>query len=251
MTEEKELLAKRFLELDRKAYSNLYFTFTDFLGLMEQSVFSETVGKLRGKHEVFGGVFGAERVMIRFGDPEEIGYDVPFPISCLLIEPKSQKFADKLTHRDFLGALINLGIERDTLGDIVVKDNRAYVFATSEMAEYIKRELTRVAKTDVTVTATDTLPEGELYTKERLRVQVSSVRLDAIIARVFHLSRDDAQSLFAKHLVFHNGKEATSASYCPKVGEAVTVRGRGRFIYLGEAGMSKKGKLNLEIEVYK
>lgn len=251
MTDEKELLAKRFLELDRKAYSNLYFTFTDFLGLMEQSVFSETVSKLRGKYESFGGTDGAERIMIRFGDPDEIGYDVPFPILCLLIEPKSEKFADRLSHRDFLGALINLGIERDTLGDIVVKDNRAYVFANTDIAEYIARELTRVAKTDVTVTVADSLPEGELYKKEALRVQVSSVRLDAIIARVFHLSRDDAQSLFAKHLVFHNGKEATSASYSPKPGEAITVRGKGRFVYLGEAGLSKKGKLNLNLELYK
>ncbi|MBQ7363289.1 MAG: hypothetical protein IJW48_02435 [Clostridia bacterium] len=251
MTEEKELLAKRFLELDRKAYSNLYYTFTDFLGLMEQSVFSEISGRLRGKHERFGGISGAERIMIRFGDPEEIGYDVPFPIVCLLIRPKAQKFADRLTHRDFLGALLNLGIERDTLGDIVVKDNTGYIFTTEDMAKYIEKELTRVAKTDVTVTMADTLPEGELYKKETLRVQVSSVRLDAVIARVFHLSREDAQSLFAKRLVFAGGRELSSCSYSPKRGESVSVRGHGRFIYLGEVGVSKKGKLNLEVEVYK
>lgn len=251
MTDERELLAKRFLELDRKAYSNLYFNFSEFLGLMEQSVFAEVKGKLQGKYEVFGGVEGAERVMIRFGDVDEIGYEVPFPIVCLLVEPKSQKFADKLTHRDFLGALINLGIERDTLGDIVVKNNVGYVFTTPDMGKFISSELTRVAKTDVSVTVADTLPEGELYTKELVRVQVSSVRLDAVIARVFHLSREEAQSLFARHLVFHNGKEATSASYSPKDKEAITVRGKGRFVYLGEVGMSKKGKLNLEIEIYR
>ncbi len=251
MTEERELLAKRFLELDRKAYSGSYYTFTDFLGLMEQSVFSEISGKLKGKHSRSGGISGAERVMIRFGDPEEIGYDVPFPIVCLLVSPRSQKFADRLTHRDFLGALLNLGIERDTLGDIVVKDNTGYVFATEEMAKYIEKELTRVARTDVTVSVASELPEGELYKKETVRVQVSSVRLDAVIARVFHLSREDAQNLFAKRVVFADGRELSSCSYSPKVGECVSVRGHGRFIYLGDVGVSKKGKLNIEVEVYK
>ena len=251
MTEERELLAKRFLELDRKAYSNSYYTFTDFLGLMEQSVFKEISGKLRGKYEAYGGLSGTERIMIRFGDPAEIGYEVPFPIVCLRVGPKSQKFADRLTHRDFLGALLNLGIERDTLGDIVIKDNTGYIFAEEEIARYIEKELTRVAKTDVTVSVAEKLPEGELYRREVVRVQVSSVRLDAVIARVFHLSREDAQGLFQKHLIFESGREISSCSYSPKAGETVSVRGHGRFIYLGEVGVSKKGKLNIEVEVYK
>ncbi len=251
MSEERELLAKRFLELDRKAYSGSYYTFTDFLGLMEQSVFRETEAKLRGKYTLYGGIEGAERVMVRFGDEEEIGYEVRFPIVCLLVEPKAQKFADRLTHRDFLGALMNLGIERDTLGDIVIKGNRGYVFATEEMAKYIENELTRVAKTDVKVSRAEGLPEGELYHREAVRIQVSSVRLDAMIARAFHLSRDDAQSLFAKRLVFSDGKEISSPSYSPKPSETVSVRGHGRFVYTGEVGLSKKGKLNLELEVYK
>ena len=251
MTEENELIAKRFLELDRKAYLNGYYTFTDFLGLKEQSVFADIRCRLSGKFRRYGGTDGTERVMIRFGDEEDIGYDLPFPITLLLVRPKAEKFADRLTHRDFLGALLNLGIERDTLGDIIIRNNTGYIFVKEDIAKYIETELTRIAHTDVTVTPTDELPEGDLYKKESARVQVSSVRLDAVIARAFHLSREDAQSLFAKRLVFADGREISSTSYSPKLGETVSVRGYGRFVYIGEVGKSKKGKINIEIEIYK
>ena len=87
------------------------------------------------------------------------------------------------------------------------------------------------------------LPEGELYKTEELTVQISSERLDAVIARVFSLSREDAQSLFSKRLVFASGREIESTSYSPKEGEKISVRGYGRFIYRGVKNLSKKGKL--------
>ena len=107
-----ELLKKRFIELANRAYNSGVYTFTDFLGLAEQSAFSEIKKELRGiPYTAFGGAVGAERVMIRFGSEEVCSYEQPFPISVVKIEPSSQKFADKLTHRDFLGSILNLGIE--------------------------------------------------------------------------------------------------------------------------------------------
>ncbi|MBO5102134.1 MAG: hypothetical protein J6C39_06340, partial [Clostridia bacterium] len=91
MSDERELLKKRFAELSRKSYSQGIFLFTDFLGLMEQSAFSEVKGELVGqKFTLFGGADGCERVMVRFGDEEELGYSLPFPITPLLIEPRSE-----------------------------------------------------------------------------------------------------------------------------------------------------------------
>ena len=65
--------------------------------------------------DVFGGTENCERLMIRFGSEELFGYEEPFPICCLLAEPLIEKFADNFTHRDFLGAIMNLGIERDVM----------------------------------------------------------------------------------------------------------------------------------------
>ncbi len=251
MTADTELIKKRLVELGRKSYNSGIFTFTDFLGLAEQSAFSEVKRELSGiPYKVFGGAEGAERVIIRFGSEEELGYSMPYPISIIKVEPQSQKYADRLTHRDFLGALLNLGIERHTLGDIVIIDNVGYIFALESIAPYIADSLIRVRRTDVSVSIITELPEGELYRTERKTVQISSERLDAVIARVYSLSREDAQALFKKRLVFADGREIDSSSYTPKENEKISVRGHGRFIYIGRQSLSKKGKLNVAVEMY-
>ena len=199
---EKELLQKRFTELSTKAYNSGIFLFSDFLGLSEQSAFYEIEPKLRPNgYTVFGGALGCERVMVRFGSEEEAGYSAPFPITVIKAAPVSQKFADKLTHRDILGALMNLGIERDVLGDIILRDNVAYIFVKDDIADFILSELCRAKHTDLSVTVIDGMPDGELYKTEEVRVQVSSPRVDAVLARVFSLSRDDSSTLFSKKLV--------------------------------------------------
>jgi RNA-binding protein YlmH len=248
MIDESELIKRRLVELYERAVGTSCYTYTDFLGLMEQSLLSETLGYAR--FTAFGGADGAERVVVRFGDSEDIGYDEPFPISILKISPKSKKFADTLTHRDFLGSLMNLGIERRCLGDIVIIDNEGYLFCLEGIADYIVESLTRIKHTEVVLSKIDALPDGELYKTERRTVQASGERLDGIIAKVFSLSRDDAQRLFSRGLVFLSGREISSPSKLPREGEVVSVRGHGRFIFRGTKSLSKKGKLNIEIDLY-
>ncbi len=251
MTADTELTKKRLTELAKKSYNSGIYTFTDFLGLAEQSALAEIKKELRGIHyEAFGGAEGAERVVIRFGSEEELGYSLPYPISIIRVEPVSQRYADSLSHRDFLGALLNLGIERYTLGDIVIIDNVGYIFALENMADYIADNLFKVKRTDVSAEIITELPEGQLYRTERRTVQISGERLDAVIARVYSLSREDAQLLFKKRLVFADGREIASSSYTPKENERISVRGHGRFIYIGTQSLSKKGKLNVAVEVY-
>ncbi len=251
MSTDSELLKKRFAELAEKSYSHGIFLFTDFLGLSEQSAWREVEAGLRGvKYTLFGGADGAERIMIRFGDENELGYSVPFPIVCIKAEPVSQKYADKLTHRDLLGALLNLGIERDVLGDIPIIDNVAYIFAKEAIAPFIISELKRAKHTDLSLSLCESLPEGELYKTERRKIQASSERIDAVIAKVFGISRDDALSLFSKRTVFIDGKLCENNSRAPKKGEIISVRGYGRMIYLGYETLSKKGKLNIEVDLY-
>ena len=251
MSDEAELLKKRFIELAKKSYNSSIFVFTDFLGLSEQSVFASVKSAIHlVPYTAFGGAEGTERVMIRFGSEESLGYEIPFPITTLLIKPHSLKFADKLTHRDFLGAIMNLGIERRCIGDIVIRDNAGYLFAKEDIADFIKNSLTRVKNTDVRVEVIDNLPEGELYRTELRRVQANGERLDALVAKLFSLSREESSRLFAKGLVFVSGKETENTSYTPKVGEVISVRGHGRFIYRGYDSFTRKGKLNILLELY-
>ena len=251
MTDDTELLKKRFIELANKSYNAGIFVFTDFLGLSEQSAFSEIKKEIRGiPYTAFGGADGTERVMIRFGSEEDLGYEVPFPISVIKAEPVSQKFADKLTHRDFLGAILNLGIERSTLGDIAIIDNVGYIFASDDIAEYITSSLTKVKHTDMRLKIVEELPEGELYKTELRRIQANGERIDAIIAKVFGMSREDSSTLFKKRLVFVDGRCTENTSYIPKEGEVISVRGHGRMIYRGYDSFTKKGKMNIVVEVY-
>ncbi len=250
-TDDEALLCKRYTELAIKSLDAGYFIFTDFLGLSEQSAFSDAKPHFRGaKYEEFGGAPSTERVMIRFGDEDELGYSQPFPISVLKIEPKSQKYANKLSHRDFLGAILNLGIERSTLGDIAILDNVGYVFVKEEMASFIADGLSRVKNTDVTVSVIEKLPDAPLYRKEQRCIQLSGERIDAAISKVFGISRDDSLSLFKKRLVFVLGRLCENNSYTPKQNDVISVRGYGRFVYLGVIGTSKKGKLNVAVDVF-
>lgn len=249
--DERELIRKRLSELMRKSLDAPYYIFTDFMGLPEQAALHEVKREFPYAHcSLFGGVDGAERVMARFGDESEIGYDQPFPILTLKIEPLSQKFAEKLTHRDFLGSILGLGIERCKIGDIIIRENVGYTFASEDIAPYIKDSLTKVRRTDVKVSISDALPEGDLYKTERRHLQAVGERIDAIIAKLFSISRDDSLSLFKKGLVFASGREISSASYIPKKNEVISVRGYGRFIYLGYETLTRKGKLNIEVDLY-
>ena len=251
MSDEIALLKKRFTELAKKSYNAGIFTFTDFLGLMEQDAFNSVKAEIGPiPYTIFGGADGTERVMVRFGDPDELGYELPFPIATLLIEPRAKKFADRLTHRDFLGAILNLGIERKTVGDIVIRDNAGYVFLSEDISEYVLSELSRIKHTDVTVSRVTELPHGELYRTEDKTVQLSGERLDAVVAKVFCLSREDAQLLFKKGLVFVGGRCIESVSHTPKAGDVISVRGYGRMIYEGPVSTSKKGKLNVLLKVF-
>lgn len=251
MREDYTLQKKRFLELARKSYNSGIYTFTDFLGLGEQSAFHEIERELSGiPYTAFGGTNGCERVMIRFGSEELCGYDMPFPISIVLCQPLSDKFAEKLSHRDFLGAILNLGIDRSVLGDIAIVDKCAYLFVKEGMAEFVTDELTKVRKTAVKCCIVDSAPEGTLYNTKEVRVQAVGERIDALVAKVFSISRDDSATLFSRGLVFISGKCCESVSHKLKEGDIVSVRGYGRFIYRGVEGHTKKGKLNILIEQY-
>ena len=248
------LLEKRILELAGRADASCTFAFTDFLGLFEQDIFRRIQNRLpRGVgYTCFGGAEGAERMMVRFGDVEELGYEIPFPIVMLHIVPRAPKFAQKLSHRDALGALMHLGIEREMLGDIVLREEgqEIFVFAHEKIAPFIESELKSIRNTQVMVSVCEELPEGELYHTQSVIVKAMSERLDGIIAKVYSLSREEASGYVARSLVFVEGRCITSPSYIPKANERISVRGLGRFLYEGYISDTKKGKLNLRVQKY-
>lgn len=245
------LLKKRFVELAEKAYSREIYTFTGFLGLAEQELFSSIERQIAHvPYDMYGGAEGCERIMVRFGNEELCHYDEPFPIACVRAEPLSHKFADKLTHRDFLGALMNLGIDRALLGDIVLRDNTAYIFCTEKIAPFLCSEFTRAKHTSLTCTTTDTLPQGTLFSLEPRECLVSSERADGVTAHVYQLSRSEILEYIRAGKLFVNGRRCVSGSQILKPKDVVSLRGTGRFIYNGVNRITKSGRLSIAIEIY-
>lgn len=251
MTGDTELLKRRLIELSHKAYQANVFVFSNFLGLAEQDALAAVKPQLAPvSFTAFGGAEGTERVMIRFGSQDDLGYEEPFPIVCLKAEPRAEKFAESLTHRDYLGALMNLGVERDMLGDIILRDKTAYLFAHERIAPYLAETLTRVRRTDVRLSRVEQIPGGALFRTEEVLIQAVGERLDAVVAKVYAISREESLSLFRKKLVFVDGRCCENNSYTPKPNERISVRGFGRFIYRGSRSETRKGKLNLVVEKY-
>lgn len=247
-TIEEQQLQKRFSELAEQSYQNSTYYFTDFLSATDAALAYTVVES--SEFSQWGGADGCERVILRFGNPEDLGYEIPYPIQILKIEPLIKKFADELNHRDFLGALMNLGIERDTIGDIVVKDKAAYVFVVERIADYIRENLGQVKHTHVKSQVLEEMPEEVKPQLEPVELIVASTRLDTIVAKLYHLSRNQALDLFRKKLVLVNGRIYENNSGNPKDGDVVAVRGYGKFIFRNIQYDTKKGKQAILVERY-
>lgn len=251
---EKELqqLKNRFHDLADRAFSQGIFTFSGFLGLSEQDIFwREEPGLKFAGYSLYGGCDHADRVMVRFGDSDELGYEVPFPIVCLHIRPLMQKFADELSHRDFLGALMNLGIDRSTVGDIKVGEKQAYLFCLESVSEFICDNLEQIKHTHVKCSVAERLEELPEEEPEMMSIQVQSLRVDAVLSKVYNMSREKSLDLFRAGKVYVNGRLCENNSRILKQGETVNARGFGKFTLRGEARETRKGKLAVEAAVYR
>lgn len=236
------MIQRRFADLANSADRKNQYTFTSFLSEAELSAFLEMRQQLPPcGYTIWGGHSDAERTMIRFGSEDAFGYTQPFPIVCVKIAPLQQKFADALTHRDYLGAIMHLGIKRSEIGDILTFDASAYVFCTDTIGVYLCRELERIRHTSVRAELTTEIPEDHVQNKEVGEVQVASPRVDGIIAKIYRLSRSDCQRLFQAGKIFVNSRCMENTDLHLKEGDKVSVRGYGKFCFLGITGQTRKG----------
>ncbi|MCD7955871.1 MAG: YlmH/Sll1252 family protein [Lachnospiraceae bacterium] len=260
--EKEDLIVKRFQDLAAAAQKRDCVTYSDFLNLNEQSIFHQTLNKFPGiRGETFGGYPDAERRVAAFipDTPQWDGTNaddcctvspsgIVYPIHCIHIRPRSLKFAETFSHRDVLGALMHLGIDRATTGDIAVTDREAWLFCSSRFSELICQELTQVRHTQITCSVSKMEQFSHTPSTQLVRGSVASIRLDAVIALAFGESRNSLLSLIEHGGVFVNGKVITSNACVLKEGDIVSVHGKGRFRYKGTGGQSRKGRIYAELE---
>ena len=221
--DKEDLFEKRMRELGKKAYYRGILTFSDFLDLNQQNILHS----------------------LSFRDT---GQD--YPIACVKIQPLNRKFSEDLTHRDYLGAILNLGIDRSKIGDILLDQEAGYVFCQESMADFLAEELTRIRHTSVQ--ARRLLEEEPLPTPRREEVSgtVASPRLDSVIALAFGSSRNSILGLIEGGKVFVNGKSIVSNAYSIKEGDIVSVRGKGKFQFGSVTNKTKKNRFHIVLYRY-
>ena len=194
--------------------------FTDFMDRAKCARFRERLQGLRELEiTLFGGTEDCERQMMGFFT-EPLAAE-KFPIKIVKIRRKSKKFGQTdLSHRDYLGSLLGLGIDRGKVGDILVAEE-------TEQAEDIPQRQT-----------------------EARRLTVASMRLDAVASEAFHLARGKTQTLIHAEKAQVNWNIVTSTSHLLKEGDLVSLRGFGRFRVKEIGGRTKKDRIGLEIEKY-
>lgn len=186
----------------------------------------------------------AERRMISFNNI----YDSPFPMTLIKIENTS-KFTN-LTHRDFLGGILSLGIERNKIGDLLVDNNKCYVPVHEEIENYILYNVDKISKVVCNVEVIDDFELLPKITFKEEIILVSSLRVDGVVSRITNVSRSKAQAMIEQGLVLINYVKVRDKSYELKGEERITIRGFGKFIIGDSIGNSKSGKIKIIIKKY-
>lgn len=249
--DEQQLCKRRLLDLSRQADSRQIVTFSGFLNLNEQNIFHSLQRELYTKAELSGGYGYAERQMVAF-IPDALYYEWDYPIRCMEVHPLYPKFAEEFSHRDVLGAIMHLGIDRSRVGDILCQNKMAYVFCEEGMSSFLKENLTQIRHTMVSISETAVDRQFSIQPElEERSDMISSNRIDAVIAKAFRLSRSEAVSFLSSEKVFINGKCVTGNATPCDSGSIVSVRGKGRFIFETDQAYSKKGKLMVRFLIYR
>ena len=249
MNEDVAYICKRFIDLSKQANRKGIVMFSDFLTINEQLILQQNKEKLESEYRMSGGYEYAERQMVAF-IPDALFYEWDYPMQCVRIRPAYPKFAEKLTHRDVLGALMSLGIERSKLGDLIVNDTEMFFFAKEEIVPYILEQLTSVRHTVVTLEAEQ---EGNInYVPhfEEKEAIVTSNRLDAVIAAICNISRSASLRMIQEGKIFVNGAESLHNTYYCKQGDVLSIRGFGKIRFGETLGVTKKDRIRFSYRIF-
>ena len=244
--ETNDVTLRHLLDLCRKSEKTGTWQYSGFLSPAEQDDLLTSREAAGFPYFLDGGYENAERKILAAGNEEEAG-PPDLPVRVIAVRPKSDKYAEDLTHRDYLGAILGLGIERSLVGDIIVRDRRAWFFCLASAADMLASSLAQVRRTAVAAEIT-TADVPELQPRYApVRLNVASERLDAVISAFAGISRGQADKLFAAGKVFVNGRMTEDRSARLKEGDVLSVRGTGKAVYDGIEYETKKKRYQVRL----
>ena len=174
-------------------------------------------------------------------------YDIDTDVAVVLINVYG-RMTESLSHRDYLGALMALGIKRETIGDIIPNGDMCHIFCKPEIADYITANFDKVGRFGVQCELAESddiaLPQRE---ESVTRIPVASLRLDAVLAAAMNISRSKSAEMICAGAVNVNYAACQNQSYMLSANDLISVRRFGRVKVGDVTGVSKKGRMYLEI----
>ena len=248
---ENKVLISRINDLAKQTLQKHVYVFSDFLTPAQAEDTLKTAESFRElKFMLFGGNNKSERRVIGFcPDYMEIS-DSDFPIDIVRIS-SNKKFSAEISHRDYLGSILGLGIDRSKTGDILIFDGSALCYVKSEISGYVAANLFKVGKNSVEaeVLSLDKVCIPEAKTEEK-SFTVSSLRLDAVAGGAFNMARGKIQDLIEGEKVFVNFMTQSSPSKNVSENDMISVRGFGRVKVLSVNGRTKKDRISITVLKY-
>ena len=246
-----ELITARIEDRAAQCLNAYYATSTGFLDSHEQALAAAVTRRSAGvRAYMYGGYDDAERRMLVC-----VPADLPLSMEeaseglIRVLRVTKPAISRELTHRDYLGSLLGLGIERRLTGDILVREDGADIFIVPEIEEFLLREFHRVGNTEVRVQAVSAeeavIPEARV---EIIKDSVSSPRLDSIVSSAFRLPRSKAAEAVKRGIVSVDHVECVKPDAMLSEGASVTLKGKGKAVLEEIGGESKKGRVRVRIK---
>lgn len=230
--------------------------YSDFLDLSQIEIVKKFINKIKVNNcIVYGGHEQAERKMFVFYsskfNSEVVEKNLKDIVKVIRIVLPNE-LNGKYSHRDYLGAVIKLGIKREKVGDIIVDNKGADIIIEKNISKFLLENLpslTRFSKSTITIESIENLKSVEIK-KEELEIIVSSLRLDNVVSELARCSRNKALDIINMERVFINFQNETKKTKQVKIGDIITIRGKGRFYIKEMIGQTKSGRTIIKIEKF-
>lgn len=242
-------IAVKLVDLVENVVRGRKFRVSDFLDPYGAEIAETIAANYPAVRVIFnGGYRGAERQRAAFVHEDFLG-TANFNIIAVQVEWNEQYY--HISHRDVLGSLLGLGINRAIVGDLLVRNNRAIILADQPMAEYILQNYTQIGSASIhaALCSLDEIEPREERCKE-IKATVASLRLDSVAAAGFGSSRSKISDDIAADKVKVNWQPVKSTSQLIKEGDMISMRGRGRVEVEEVRGQTKKGRTSIVLKRY-
>lgn len=256
---DKDILISHALDMKEKCADNSVITHTNFMSLEELSTVKVAEKQFSEYADTYyyGGYDDAERCIALFvpkfysvSDIEEYLKENDDDNPICILRLRKDRFST-LSHRDYLGAIMGLGLKREMTGDIKVSDEGADVFCLKSIAPFICENLKKSGRGSV---EGEILSVGEFnsgFENTEIRFcSVASLRLDNIVAAAFNLSRSNAVEAINKGVIYVNSSQCLKNDFILKEGDKLVFRGKGKTILHEIIGENKKGRVHINIKRY-